>query len=95
MSTPFSEHIHPYPAPCREARRLLILVICVSLLFILAIAADISLRTAHQDEAARAWVTALTLSAPALRPAGDPRRHPETRHPGVDVRFAPGLAGPP
>jgi hypothetical protein len=33
----------------------------------------------------------LTLSAPALWPAGSPMRHPETVHPAIDLRHIPGV----
>jgi hypothetical protein len=81
-----------YPAPCRGARRLLVIVISTSVLLVLATTADRLLRVPRQDQPARAWMNRLTLSAPALWTAGAPLRHPETGHPGVDPRFCPGLA---
>ena len=80
-----------HPAPCQGARRLLTVAIFASALVVLVAAADWLLRAPHQDEAARAWMNELTLSAPALWVAGSTMRHPETVHPGVDLRFAPGL----
>jgi hypothetical protein len=61
----------------------------------LVTATGLLLRASRQDEAAGAWMKALILSAPALQPAGDPLRHPEIQHPGVALRFAPGLAAVP
>ncbi len=95
MHRPLAENNHRYPAPCRGARRLLIIVISASLLLVLAIIADWSLRVGHQHDGASAWVKAMHLSAPALWTAGSPMRHPETLHPGVDLRFATGLVAAP
>jgi hypothetical protein len=83
--------IHPLPAPCQGARRLLTVAVIAGMLAVLATAADWLLRVPHQDDAARVWMNALTLSAAALHPAGTPIRHPETMHPAVDLRFSPGL----
>ena len=82
---------HGHPAPCQSARRLLIIAAGASLLMVAATAADCFLRAAHQDRPAGPWMKVLALSAPALWPAGSAMRHPETVHPGVDVRFVPGL----
>lgn len=82
---------HRLPAPCQGARRLLTVAVLASVLVALAIAGDRTLRGCHQDDDARAWMTAFTLSAPALYTAGGPLRHPETVHPAVDLRFSPGL----
>ena len=95
MGHPPAEKSHWYPAPCRGARRLLLLAVGATLLIGLTAAADLLLRATRQDEAAGAWMKALTLSAPALWSAGNPLRHPETVHPGVDVRFSPGLTASP
>jgi hypothetical protein len=89
------EEIHLHPTPCQGARRLLTAAIIASMLVVLAVAADGLLRVPHQDDAARAWINALTLSAPALHAAGTPMRHPETMHPAVDLRFFPGLGTTP
>lgn len=83
------------PAPCREARRLLIIIVSAVVLVMLAATADLLLRAYRQDEAAAAWMKPLALSAPALQPAGDPLRHPELQHPGVDLRYAPNMAAVP
>ena len=66
-----------------------------SMLFVLATATDLLLRSAHQDDSAGAWINAMTLSAPALWTAGSPMRHAETMHPGVDLRFSTGLVAAP
>jgi len=91
MHTPPEEKNHRQPAPCSGARRLLIIAMGASMLFVLATAADLFLRGAHQDDSAGAWMKAMTLSAPALWTAGSPMRHAETVHPGVDLRFSAGL----
>ena len=67
----------------------------ISLLFALATAADVMLRAAHQDDSISAWMNAMSLYAPALWTAGSPMRHPETLHPGVDLRFGAGLVTAP
>ncbi len=95
MQTPHTEKNNRHPAPCQGARRLLTIAILASALVVLVTAADWLLRAPHQDEAARAWMNELTLSAPALWAAGSPIRHPETVHPGVDLRFSPGLGTAP
>ncbi len=90
------EKNHPQPAPCRGARRLLMVAVSASMLLVLATAADLLLRVAPQDDGgASAWMKAMTLSAPALWTAGSPQRHPETVHPGVDLRFSAGLVTAP
>jgi hypothetical protein len=95
MRSPFSEkrdfHLHPF----RFARQLLTIAIVFSIMVVLTIAADIIFRSSHQDENARAWMQALTLSAPALWSAGTPMRHPETMHPGVALEFIPGMVSMP
>ena len=95
MHTPPEEKNHRQPAPCRSARRLLMVAVSASMLLVLATAADLLLRNAHQDDSAGAWMKAMTLSAPALWTAGSPMRHPETVHPGVDLRFSAGLVTAP
>ena len=71
--------------------RLLIIVIGTCLLAALAVAGDLWVRPPHPSAASAVWMRALSLTRPALWPAGDPRRHPETTHPGVDLRFSIGL----
>ena len=95
MLPPLAERNNRYPAPCRGARRLLIIAISASLLLVLTIIADQSLRADHQHDGASAWMKTMDLSTPALWAAGSPMRHPETLHPGVDLRFAAGLAATP
>jgi len=87
--------IAPWPAPCRRARRLMAMAAAATLLFSLAIVADLFCRTPRQTAAAGQWIRALCLSGPALWPSGSPLRHPETVHPGVDLRFAPGSEAAP
>jgi hypothetical protein len=81
---------HRLPAPCHGARRLLTIA-AASLLLLLAIAADQLLRPPRTNTSSGAWMKAITLSSPALWTAGSPMRHPETVHPGVDLRHAAGL----
>ncbi len=95
MHTPPEEKIHRQPAPCHGARRLLMVAATASMLLVLAIAADQLLRVAQEVESAGAWMKAMTLSAPALWTAGSPMRHPETVHPGVDLRLCTGLVNAP
>jgi hypothetical protein len=91
MEFPLAENSQGNPAPCRVARRLLIIAVTASMLMVLAITADMLLRVPNQDASAKAWINALALFEPALWPAGSPMRHSETLHPGVDLRFSPGL----
>ncbi|MCB2144978.1 MAG: hypothetical protein KQI81_00795 [Deltaproteobacteria bacterium] len=95
MYRPFAEKNYRYPAPCRGARRLLIIAITASMLLGIATAADLLRRIAHQDDGASAWMRTMNFSAPALWTAGSPMRHPETVHPGVDLRFSAGLVTAP
>ena len=78
------------PAICRGARGLLAITVSISLVTILVVAAAMLLRV-HPRAVSGAWMEALTLSAPALRSAGDPIRHPETMHPSIDLRYCVGL----
>ena len=78
-------------ARLQGARRLLTLALVLSTVVVAAVAADLWLRAADRNRPDQAWMQILTLSAPALWPAGTARRHPETMHPGVDLRFTPGL----
>lgn len=80
-----------HPEPCRGAIRLLAFAIGLSLLVGLILAGDSFLRASGQDNHAKVWIKALTLSGPALWTAGSSLRHPETQHPGVDPRFVAGL----
>lgn len=83
------------PAPCAGARRILIIAASASLLLAAATATGLLLRAGDPDAPAGAWMRGLSLSAPALWPAGDPLRHPATVHPGVDLRFCAGLEAAP
>ncbi len=80
-----------HPAPCRDARKLLATAVAVTGLLVFAVSAH-WIATRHDDrDAARRWMKTLALSAPAIWAAGSPLRHPETLHPGVDLRHIPGL----
>jgi hypothetical protein len=83
------------PAACRGARRLLVVVLGTSLLMAMGLTADLLLRSVYQADEAKIWMRALSLSTPALWPAGSPGRHPETIHPAVDLHFAAGLESVP
>jgi hypothetical protein len=91
MHAPPEKKIHRLPAPCHGARRLLTIAAAASLLLLLAIAADQLLRPPRTKTSSGTWMKAITLSSPALWTAGSPMRHPETVHPGVDLRHAAGL----
>lgn len=95
MHTLPKEKNHRQPAPCRGARRLLMVVVSTSVLLMLATAADQMLGVPRTEGSVGAWMKAMTLSAPALWTAGSPMRHPETVHPGVDLRFSAGLVAAP
>jgi hypothetical protein len=95
MMNPLFPGNYRQPAPCRGARWLLIIIVSAGVLVMLAATADLLWRASRQDEAAAAWMKPLALSAPALQLAGDPLRHPELQHPGVDLRFAPNMAAVP
>ena len=95
MHHALAEKNYRYPAPCRGARRLLIIAATASMLLGFATAADLLRRPVHQNNSASAWMRTMNLSAPALWTAGSPMRHPETVHPGVDLRFSAGLVTAP
>lgn len=76
-------------APCQGARRLLIIAIGATLVVVFAVATDLVLRT--ENDTASQWMKQLTLFTPASQTAGAPMRHPETIHPGVDLRYGAGL----
>jgi len=79
------------PAPCRKARTLLVGVAAVTGLLVLTMGADLLLQARCEPDTTETWMRTLALSAPALWPAGSPMRHPETVHPGVDLRFVIGM----
>ena len=79
------------PAPLHKARWLLGTAIIASSLIAIAMAIHLVGHGSGQHAVAGRWMKTLTLSAPALRPAGSPMRHPETVHPAVDLRFVPGM----
>ena len=79
------------PAPCKNARNLLVGLVAVTGLFVLTVGVHLLQRTHYEQQTAGKWMRTLSLSAPALWPAGSPMRHPETVHPGVDLRFVIGM----
>ncbi|MCJ8502235.1 hypothetical protein [Desulfatitalea alkaliphila] len=79
------------PAPCRGARRLLTAALVVVLMALLIITGA----TLRRSQQTQKWPAAFSLVTPALWPAGTPRRHPETVHPGVDLRWCAGLESTP
>ena len=91
MPTEHDEQTNLWPAPCRGARRLLGVVAVASGLIAAAVATHLTWSASRPIEEAEAWMRAFSLSAPALWPAGSPLRHPETLHPGIDLRMAPGM----
>ncbi|BBO77281.1 hypothetical protein DSCW_46980 [Desulfosarcina widdelii] len=56
-----------------------------------SIAADLLIRKDKGATEASRWMMSLALSAPALWSAGTPLRHPETLHPGIDLRYTVGV----
>ena len=80
-----------WPAPCRDARRLLQVTVILSGLIVLVTAAHLLWQGSRHHACAGRWMNALALSAPALWTAGSPKRHPETLHPGIDLRFTAGM----
>ncbi len=81
----------PHPAPCHGAGRLLFVAVAVTLLTGAAVAGDLWCWSRHRNDRPAAWLQLLQRTTPALWPAGTVRRHPETRHPAVDLRFGYGL----
>ena len=79
------------PAPCRNARRLLLVAAAVTSLLILAVSAHLLRPGLDGHDAPERWMKALSLSTPAMWTAGSPMRHPETVHPGIDLRYTPGV----
>lgn len=75
----------------RWPRLLVKLVLLLSLLVIVALAFDIWIRSAGQDQTAVRWMRRLDLSTPALWPAGTAPRSPELQCPAVDLRLTPFL----
>jgi len=91
MQSSSTEKIIASPAPLRKARNLLVVVAAATGLVVLTMGAHLLRSTPCGQDPAEQWMKNLALSAPALRPAGSPMRHPETVHPGVDLRFAIGM----
>jgi len=75
----------------RWPRLLVKLLILLPLLTIVALAFDIRIRSADQDQNAVRWMRRLDLSTPALWPAGTAPRSPELQSPAVDLRLTPFL----
>lgn len=78
-------------APCKGAGLLVGMSVAASVLIVFAVAVDLLTRYDQETTAAGRWMKALTLSAPALWSAGTPLRHPETVHPGIDLRYTAGV----
>lgn len=95
MKDRFAQSNLQHPAPCRGARRLVLIAVGATLLAFSCVTADLLLGARHANKMTLLWTQRLTLSSPALWSAGDPRRHPEMMHPGVDIRFCAGLEGTP
>jgi len=91
MNASSTERRREQPAPCRKARNLLISVVAATGLLVFVTGSHLLVRTHHDQATAERWMQTLSLSAPALWPAGSPRRHPETLHPGIDLRHAVGV----
>ncbi|BBO82833.1 hypothetical protein DSCO28_33990 [Desulfosarcina ovata subsp. sediminis] len=86
----------PSPAPCRLARRLLIMAAATSLLIVLIIGGHLAAgRFRPEKDPSAEWMRVFALSGPALWNAGSPARHPETVHPGIPLRPMAGLEGTP
>lgn len=79
------------PAPLGQARRLLGIAIVASGLVLIAVVMHLAWLGSRHHADVGPWMKILTLSAPALWPAGSPMRHPETVHPAIDLRHIPGL----
>jgi hypothetical protein len=79
------------PAPCRGAGLLVAMAAAATALIVFFLAADLLIRTNHEPTAAGRWMKSMALSAPALESAGTPLRHPETLHPGIDLRYTAGV----
>ena len=81
------------PAPCHGARMLLGLMVGVCFFCLLLVGMDQLVTGPRPEMRAGKWIARFHLSGPALWPAGTVRRHPETRHPGIDLRCCAGLEG--
>ena len=79
------------PAPLKKARCLLGIAVVASSLIVIAMTTHLVWPGFRHHAHAGHWMKILTLSAPALWPAGSPMRHPETMHPSIDLRFSPGV----
>jgi hypothetical protein len=75
----------------RWPRLLVKMVLLISLLTIVALALDIRIRSADQDQTAVRWMRRLDLTTPALWPAGTAPRSPELHCQAVDLRLTPFL----
>ena len=95
MRKPSTIHRRKYPAPCRGARVLLAIAMGASLVIATGTLAGFLLRPSNAGQNNPSWMRVLSLSAPALAPAGSAVRHPETLSPAIDLRFAAGLEPPP
>jgi hypothetical protein len=75
----------------RGSGRLLFFSVGIVILLLALLGVDLFFRLPGQTKEAELWMERFSLSTPALWTAGSPMRHPETVHPGVDLRFSPGL----
>jgi hypothetical protein len=79
------------PAPCKGAGLLVAIAVAATALVVFSLAADLLIRKDQGATVAGRWMKSLALSAPALWSAGTPLRHPETVHPGIDLRYTAGM----
>jgi hypothetical protein len=70
--------------------RNLLLASWLVMIFVLGwMALDATLRPSVHERSSCALARALSLSQLSIVPTARPLRHPETLHPGVDLRFSP------
>lgn len=91
MKSAFIQNRTDVPAPCKGAGLLVAIAFSVVALIAFSIAADLLIRKDKGATEASRWMMSLDLSAPALWSAGTPLRHPETLHPGIDLRYTVGV----
>lgn len=80
-----------WPRGLRQARTLLVGMILLLLVGLAALAGLPHLNLRRPCPALTTMARVLGLSQLTLAPSGRPWRLPEGLHPGVDLRFAPGL----
>jgi hypothetical protein len=91
----FSDQQGMERALCRGAGRLLLFSLITVLLLSAAIASDLLFRKSPQTQETEERMVLFSPFASALWTSGSQMRHPETTHPAVALRFAPGLECPP